>query len=236
MLEYAKQCERWQTASTLVNEAPITRRHHRRTERLCAALKRCAAAGIGKIMENTNITAGGRHQTPFLPVTQFFNVQALGRLTAFANLMMADSQVTVPARRKPADCMWLSSCRLCNGYESLTAVAQKTQLARCSADFEHNLVSAVIASSSAFAKPFHYYGGDWERCAGHGNHTRDKTIKMGSTPSLSAFGAGRIEDEIEPVRSGVGAVCGVNLKSHTGRRTSLPLGVVAAILRYGFQT
>ena len=58
-------------------------------------------------MENTNIvTAEQQAPNTISASNAIFNVQALGQLTAFANLM-ADSQVTVPAHLagKPADCM-----------------------------------------------------------------------------------------------------------------------------------
>lgn len=58
-------------------------------------------------MENTNIVTTEQQAPNTISASNaFFNVQALGQLTAFANLM-ADSQVTVPAHLagKPADCM-----------------------------------------------------------------------------------------------------------------------------------
>ncbi|WP_116523364.1 recombinase RecT [Salmonella enterica] len=74
---------------------------------MCAALKRCAYRHKGKIMENTNIVTTEQQAPNTISASNaIFNVQALGQLTAFANLM-ADSQVTVPAHLagKPADCM-----------------------------------------------------------------------------------------------------------------------------------
>lgn len=58
------------------------------------------------MMENMNIvTAEQQAPNTISASNAIFNVQALGQLTAFANLM-ADSQVTVPAHGgKPADCM-----------------------------------------------------------------------------------------------------------------------------------
>ncbi len=58
-------------------------------------------------MENTNIVTTEQQAPNTISASNaIFNVQALGQLTAFANLM-ADSQVTVPAHLagKPADCM-----------------------------------------------------------------------------------------------------------------------------------
>ncbi len=67
-------------------------------------------------MENTNIVTTEQQAPNTISASNaIFNVQALGQLTAFANLM-ADSQVTVPAHlagNQPT--VWLSSCRLCNG-------------------------------------------------------------------------------------------------------------------------
>ena len=56
-------------------------------------------------MENTNIvTAEQQAPNTISASNAIFNVQALGQLTAFANLM-AESQVTVPAHLagKPVD-------------------------------------------------------------------------------------------------------------------------------------
>ena len=72
-------------------------------------------------MENTNIvTAEQQAPNTISASNAIFNVQALGQLTAFANLM-ADSQVTVPAHLagKPADCM-----AIVMGHESLCSRAK----------------------------------------------------------------------------------------------------------------
>ena len=117
-------------------------------------------------MENTNIvTAEQQAPNTISASNAIFNVQALGQLTAFANLM-ADSQVTVPAHLagKPADCMAIVMQAMQWGMNPY-AVAQKTHLVNGVLGYEAQLVNAVIASSSAINGRFHYrYGGDWERC------------------------------------------------------------------------
>lgn len=68
------------------------------------------------MMENMNIvTAEQQAPNTISASNAIFNVQALGQLTAFANLM-ADSQVTVPAHLAGSPPIaWRLSCRLCNG-------------------------------------------------------------------------------------------------------------------------
>ncbi|HFY2322270.1 TPA: recombinase RecT, partial [Salmonella enterica subsp. enterica serovar Typhimurium] len=116
---------------------------------MCAALKRCAYRHKGKIMENTNIVTTEQQAPNTISASNaIFNVQALGQLTAFANLM-ADSQVTVPAHLagKPADCMAIVMQAMQWGMNPY-AVAQKTHLVNGVLGYEAQLVNAVIASSS----------------------------------------------------------------------------------------
>ena len=119
-------------------------------------------------MQNTNIvTAEQQAPNTISASNAIFNVQALGQLTAFANLM-ADSQVTVPAHLagKPADCMAIVMQAMQWGMNPY-AVAQKTHLVNGVLGYEAQLVNAVISSSSAIVGRFHYeYGGDWEKIAG----------------------------------------------------------------------
>lgn len=132
-------------------------------------------------MENTNIiTAEQQAPNTISASNAIFNVQALGQLTAFANLM-ADSQVTVPAHLagKPADCMAIVMQAMQWGMNPY-AVAQKTHLVNGQLGYEAQLVNAVITSSSAIHGRFHYrYGGDWERCTRTKEVTREKTGKNG---------------------------------------------------------
>ncbi|EMC9190061.1 recombinase RecT, partial [Salmonella enterica] len=148
---------------------------------MCAALKRCAYRHKGKIMENTNIVTTEQQAPNTISASNaIFNVQALGQLTAFANLM-ADSQVTVPAHLagKPADCMAIVMQAMQWGMNPY-AVAQKTHLVNGVLGYEAQLVNAAIASSSAIHGRFHYrYGGDWERCTRTQEITRDKNGKNG---------------------------------------------------------
>lgn len=173
-------------------------------------------------MENTNIVTTEQQAPNTISASNaIFNVQALGQLTAFANLM-ADSQVTVPAHLagKPADCMAIVMQAMQWGMNPY-AVAQKTHLVNGVLGYEAQLVNAVIASSSAIHGRFHYrYGGDWERCTRTQEITRDKNGKMGSTPSLSAFVAGRMRTR-SACSFRLVPFCEVNLKSPG--RTSLPL-------------
>jgi hypothetical protein len=119
-------------------------------------------------MENMNIVTA-EQQTPntISASNAVFNVQALGQLTAFAELM-AQSAVTVPKHLagKPADCMAIVMQAMQWGMNPY-AVAQKTHLVNGVLGYEAQLVNAVISSSSAIVGRFHYeYGGDWEKIAG----------------------------------------------------------------------
>ncbi|EEJ1867462.1 recombinase RecT [Salmonella enterica subsp. enterica serovar Gaminara] len=165
---------------------------------MCAALKRCAYRHKGKIMENTNIVTTEQQAPNTISASNaIFNVQALGQLTAFANLM-ADSQVTVPAHLagKPADCMAIVMQAMQWGMNPY-AVAQKTHLVNGVLGYEAQLVNAVIASSSAIHGRFHYrYGGDWERCTRTQEITRDKNGKNGKYTVTERVRGWTDEDEI----------------------------------------
>lgn len=132
-------------------------------------------------MENTNIVMTEQQAPNTISASNaIFNVQALGQLTAFANLM-ADSQVTVPAHLagKPADCMAIVMQAMQWGMNPY-AVAQKTHLVNGVLGYEAQLVNAVIASSNAIHGRFHYrYGGEWERCTTTKEVTREKSGKNG---------------------------------------------------------
>ncbi len=132
-------------------------------------------------MENTNIISAEQQAPNTISASNaIFNVQALGQLTAFANLM-ADSQVTVPAHLagKPADCMAIVMQAMQWGMNPY-AVAQKTHLVNGQLGYEAQLVNAVITSSSAIHGRFHYrYGGDWEHCTRTKEVAREKTGKNG---------------------------------------------------------
>lgn len=118
-------------------------------------------------MQNTNIIAAEQTPNTISASNAVFNVQALGQLTAFAELM-AQSAVTVPKHLagKPADCMAIVMQSMQWGMNPY-AVAQKTHLVNGVLGYEAQLVNAVISSSSAIVGRFHYeYGGDWEKIAG----------------------------------------------------------------------
>ncbi|RSB62826.1 enterohemolysin [Atlantibacter subterranea] len=118
-------------------------------------------------MQNTNIIAAEQTPNTISASNAVFNVQALGQLTAFAELM-AQSAVTVPKHLagKPADCMAIVMQAMQWGMNPY-AVAQKTHLVNGVLGYEAQLVNAVISSSSAIQGRFHYeYGGDWEKIAG----------------------------------------------------------------------
>lgn len=118
-------------------------------------------------MQNTNIIAAKQTPNTISASNAVFNVQALGQLTAFAELM-AQSAVTVPKHLagKPADCMAIVMQAMQWGMNPY-AVAQKTHLVNGVLGYEAQLVNAVISSSSAIVGRFHYeYGGDWEKIAG----------------------------------------------------------------------
>lgn len=118
-------------------------------------------------MQNTNIITTEQTPNTISASNAVFNVQALGQLTAFAELM-AQSAVTVPKHLagKPADCMAIVMQAMQWGMNPY-AVAQKTHLVNGVLGYEAQLVNAVISSSSAIVGRFHYeYGGDWEKIAG----------------------------------------------------------------------
>lgn len=118
-------------------------------------------------MQNTNIITTEQAPNTISASNAVFNVQALGQLTAFADLM-AQSAVTVPKHLagKPADCMAIVMQAMQWGMNPY-AVAQKTHLVNGMLGYEAQLVNAVISSSNAIQGRFHYeYGGDWEKIAG----------------------------------------------------------------------
>lgn len=131
------------------------------------------------MMENTNIVTM-EQQTPntISATNSIFNVQALGQLTAFANLM-ADATIAVPDHLvgKPADCMAIVMQAMQWGMNPY-AVAQKTFFVNGKLGYEAQLISAILSSSGAIRGRFHYeYGGNWENCI----RSKDATVKkMGS--------------------------------------------------------
>lgn len=173
-------------------------------------------------MENTNIvTAEQQAPNTISASNAIFNVQALGQLTAFANLM-ADSQVTVPAHLagKPADCMAIVMQAMQWGMNPY-AVAQKTHLVNGVLGYEAQLVNAVIASSSAINGRFHYrYGGDWERCTRTQEITGENTVKMGNTALQNGCAAGLMKTK-SGYSSRSARFCAVNQKSPGGATLSL---------------
>ncbi|HGH3389029.1 TPA: recombinase RecT [Citrobacter freundii] len=118
-------------------------------------------------MQNTNIITTEQTPNTISASNAVFNVQALGQLTSFAELM-ARSVVTVPKHLagNPADCMAIVMQAMQWGMNPY-AVAQKTHVVNGLLGYEAQLVNAVISSSSAIVGRFHYeYGGDWEKIAG----------------------------------------------------------------------
>lgn len=187
-------------------------------------------------MENTNIVTTEQQAPNTISASNaIFNVQALGQLTAFANLM-ADSQVTVPAHLagKPADCMAIVMQAMQWGMNPY-AVAQKTHLVNGVLGYEAQLVNAVIASSSAIHGRFHYrYGGDWERCTRTQEITRDKNGKNGKYTVTERVRAGQMRTR-SACSFRLVPFCEVNLKS-PGENLFTSPALLPAILRYGFQT
>ncbi|MES0225593.1 RecT family recombinase [Citrobacter braakii] len=148
-------------------------------------------------MQNTNIITTEQAPNTISASNAVFNVQALGKLTSFAELM-AQSAVTVPKHLagKPADCMAIVMQAMQWGMNPY-AVAQKTHLVNGVLGYEAQLVNAVISSSSAIIGRFHYeYGGDWEKIAGK----KDGRDELGLFIRVGAVLRG--EDEItwgEPI-------------------------------------
>ena len=134
-------------------------------------------------MQNTNIITTEQAPNTISASNAVFNVQALGQLTSFAELM-AQSAVAVPKHLagKPADCMAIVMQAMQWGMNPY-AVAQKTHLVNGVLGYEAQLVNAVISSSSAIVGRFHYeYGGDWEKIAGQ-KDVRDESglfIRVGA--------------------------------------------------------
>ncbi|WP_194206770.1 RecT family recombinase [Superficieibacter sp. 1612_C1] len=130
-------------------------------------------------MENMNIVNAEQQAPNTISATNsIFNVQALGQLTAFANLM-ADATIAVPDHLvgKPADCMAIVMQAMQWGMNPY-AVAQKTFFVGGKLGYEAQLISAILSSSGAIRGRFHYeYGGNWENCI----RSKDVTVKkMGS--------------------------------------------------------
>lgn len=126
-------------------------------------------------MENTNIVMTEQQAPNTVSATNsIFNVQALGQLTAFANLM-ADATIAVPDHLvgKPADCMAIVMQAMQWGMNPY-AVAQKTFFVGGKLGYEAQLISAILSSSGAIRGRFHYeYGGDWSKCI----RSKDVTVK-----------------------------------------------------------
>lgn len=127
------------------------------------------------MMENTNIVMAEQQAPNTVSATNsIFNVQALGQLTAFANLM-ADATIAVPDHLvgKPADCMAIVMQAMQWGMNPY-AVAQKTFFVSGKLGYEAQLISAILSSSGAIRGRFHYeYGGDWSKCI----RSKDVTVK-----------------------------------------------------------
>lgn len=127
------------------------------------------------MMENTNIVMAEQQAPNTVSATNsIFNVQALGQLTAFANLM-ADATIAVPDHLvgKPADCMAIVMQAMQWGMNPY-AVAQKTFFVGGKLGYEAQLISAILSSSGAIRGRFHYeYGGDWSKCI----RSKDVTVK-----------------------------------------------------------
>lgn len=127
------------------------------------------------MMENMNIVTAEQQAPNTISATNsIFNVQALGQLTAFANLM-ADATIAVPDHLvgKPADCMAIVMQAMQWGMNPYS-VAQKTFFVNGKLGYEAQLISAILSSSGAIRGRFHYeYGGNWEKCI----RSKDVTVK-----------------------------------------------------------
>jgi len=134
-------------------------------------------------MENTNIiTTEQQAPNTISASNSIFNVQALGQLTAFANLM-ADATIAIPDHLagKPADCMAIVMQAMQWGMNPY-AVAQKTFFVGGKLGYEAQLISAILSSSGAIRGRFHYeYGGDWAKCL------RSKDVTVKKTGSKGAY-------------------------------------------------
>ena len=92
-------------------------------------------------MQNTNIITTEQAPNTISASNAVFNVQALGQLTSFADVM-AQSAVTVPKHLagKPADCMAIVMQAMQWGMNPY-AVAQKTHLVNGVLGYEAQLVT-----------------------------------------------------------------------------------------------
>ncbi|MCD1124850.1 recombinase RecT [Jinshanibacter sp. LJY008] len=114
-------------------------------------------------------------------VSLMMNVDVMDRVIAVADFM-SNSTVTVPEhlRGKPSDCLAVVMQAAQWGMNPY-AVAQKTHLVNGTLGYEAQLVNAVVTSSNAVKGRFHYeYGGDWSRCTGTKEVTREKMGRNGS--------------------------------------------------------
>ena len=149
-------------------------------------------------MENTNIiTAEQQAPNTISASNSIFNVQALGQLTAFANLM-ADATIAIPDHLagKPADCMAIVMQAMQWGMNPY-AVAQKTFFVGGKLGYEAQLISAILSSSGAIRGRFHYeYGGDWEKCLRSKDTVVKKTGSKGSYEATVRVRDWNDEDEI----------------------------------------
>lgn len=149
-------------------------------------------------MENTNIiTAEQQAPNTISASNSIFNVQALGQLTAFANLM-ADATIAIPDHLvgKPADCMAIVMQAMQWGMNPY-AVAQKTFFVSGKLGYEAQLISAILTSSGAIRGRFHYeYGGDWEKCLRSKDTTVKKTGSKGTYETTVRVRDWNDEDEL----------------------------------------
>jgi len=149
-------------------------------------------------MENTNIiTTEQQAPNTISASNSIFNVQALGQLTAFANLM-ADATIAIPDHLagKPADCMAIVMQAMQWGMNPY-AVAQKTFFVGGKLGYEAQLISAILSSSGAIRGRFHYeYGGEWEKCLRSKDTVVKKTGSKGSYETTVRVRDWSDEDEI----------------------------------------
>ncbi|WP_353614048.1 RecT family recombinase [Mangrovibacter phragmitis] len=179
-------------------------------------------------MENTNIVMAEQQAPNTVSATNsVFNVQALGQLTAFANLM-ADATIAVPDHLvgKPADCMAIVMQAMQWGMNPY-AVAQKTFFVGGKLGYEAQLISAILSSSGAIRGRFHYeYGGDWSKCIRSKDVTVTKTGSKGSYEKTE-----RVRDWSDEDEDGLYIRAGAIIRGETEITWGEPLYLASVAIR-----
>lgn len=179
-------------------------------------------------MENTNIvTAEQQVPNNISASNSIFNVQALGQLQAFAEMMSA-ATIAVPDHLmgKPADCMAIVMQSMQWGMNPY-AVAQKTFFVGGKIGYEAQLISAILSSTGAIRGRFHYeYEGDWSKC------TRSKEVKKEKVGKNGKYSVTeRVRDWSDEDEEGLYILVGAIIKGETEITWSEPIYLSSVVIR-----